>query len=216
MGINAYNVYRNLIIITTIGADREHLRKSTAFEMFPVGDKRSEQIAFAEHLVNHAGGLLAPPTGKEKYLTVASSHFSAGCRAVAAGCTTSEADLRDQSGFLNIIQVCAKDPILKSIIQDGWEFMCIPWMAEHIWPQLPDLAQAALNAEHSTYSMATELQSMAMIAINANNSEDEKTWEDAISATKGAMPPCHEYLHTLGEFVRCYGGGAGAPMVRCQ
>ena len=77
MGINAYNVHRNLNIITTIGADREHLRKSTAFEMFPVCDKRSEQIAFNEHLVNHAGGLLAPPTGKEKYLTVASSHFSA-------------------------------------------------------------------------------------------------------------------------------------------
>ena len=64
-----------------------------------------------------------------------------------------------------------EDKVLKDIVQNGWTFTIVPWTAEKIWPSLPDLAQSALNAEHSTFSVPSELQAMAMIAIHAGNGD---------------------------------------------
>ena len=72
----------------------------------------------------------------------------------------------------------------------GFAFTIIPWVVGKQWPSLPDLAQAALNAEHATFSMASELQIMAMLAINAGTGGDAE-WKHAVAKTKQAMPPCH-------------------------
>ena len=214
MGLNAFNVHRNLAVIKTVGADKQHLTKSTAFEMWPdEGEQRAYQIASNQGLISQADGLLAKATGEERLLTVASSHFSAACRAIDAGCITSEAALKDPNGRLNLIQVAGEDKVLKDIVQNGWTFTIVPWTAEKIWPSLPDLAQSALNAEHSTFSVASELQAMAMIAMHAGIG-DKLDWDKAVTLTKASMPPCHAYLDMLCEFVKQYGGGAGAPMVR--
>ena len=56
MGLNAFNVHRNLAVISTIGADKEALQKATAFEMWPEGAKRAEALAFNEGLVKQEAG----------------------------------------------------------------------------------------------------------------------------------------------------------------
>ena len=44
LGLNAHNVHRNLAVIKSIGADREYLKKATAFEMSS-GVRQERQLA---------------------------------------------------------------------------------------------------------------------------------------------------------------------------
>ena len=212
MGLNAFNVHRNLAVIKTVGCDHEHLRKATAFEVSALSQIRESQLGFNVALIKQADGLLAPATGAEKFLTVACSHTAASFKAIKAGCRTSEVSLKDPNGNLNLMQLSETDKALEEVVTKGMRFTIIPWQAEQIWPTMPDLAQSALNAEHAAFSMATELQAMAMIGINAKDG-DQQSWNEAVSMTKASMPPCHEYLDTLAEFVKLFGGVAGTPMV---
>ena len=53
---------------------------------------------------------------------------------------------------------------MQEILEHGFEWNVIPAYAMVLWPGLPSLAQRALNAEHMTFSMATELQVMSSMA----------------------------------------------------
>ncbi len=63
LGLNPHNVHKNLSVIKQVGADRQHLKKATAFEINPHGDKYHAQVKFNQDLVNSTDGLLAPLTG---------------------------------------------------------------------------------------------------------------------------------------------------------
>jgi len=213
LGLNAHNVHRNLAVIKEIGADRECLKKATAFEMSS-GVRQERQLAFNQHLVQGSNGMLAELTKEERLLTVACSHFAAGCRAVKYGCKTPEASLQDANGRLNMQEVCQDNPVLRDIIEHGIEFTVVPAFCEELWPSVADLAQAALNAEHATISEASELQAMTSMAAYAEQFGGDTPWEQAMEVVKQSMPPCHAYLDALSEFARLYGGGSGAPMIR--
>ena len=165
LGLNPHNVHKNLSVIKQVGADRQHLKKATAFEINPHGDKYHAQVKFNQDLVNSADGLLAPLTGSENLLSVACSHTVAGARAANASCVTpKEFGLRDANGRLSVQMLSENDPEMKDIIENGWVWTIIPYYAEVLWPELPDLAASALNAEHSTFSMASEVQVMVNLA----------------------------------------------------
>ena len=215
MGLNQWNVHRNLAIIKAIGADADHLKKALCLEVCPLGQAQKGIERFNDKLIEQSAGMLASRTGREKFASLACSHFVAGCRATKYGCKTSEASLADSNQCLNIPQVCAQDNVLKALIEDGWKWTILPWYVERLWPEFPDMAQGALNSEHMTFSMTTELQTMSSLSIFAQKAESgEVNWNDAIASAKACMPPCHSYVHVLSDFVRYYGGGDGSPMVR--
>ena len=207
LGINAFNSHKTLKQIRTVGADRRMLLKSVCFEVTPMGDKMKEQLDFNKRLVEEAGGFLAPLTGMEQYLSVSSSHFSQACKAVRASCTTPFDELKDSNGKMNLQHICRGDTVLRELVEQGWEWEVLPWYVEHLWPTFPDLAQRALNSEHTSFSMASELETASTIASSVSGS-DPVDWTAAIDSAKAAMPPCADYIEAVGQFVRLYGGGA--------
>ena len=217
LGINIHDAHELIAKIKLIGCDPEHLKKATAFECSPFTEEKAMQVNFNKKLVKKAAGKMAPLTGEETLLTVACSHFSQGCRASKHGCVTDEKTIRDEgSGRINVGVLCAgdKNKHMKDVLEKGIEFTIIPWTVEQVFgPQLPELAQAALNADHSTYSKATELQIMSSMAVAIEGSS-EPDWEAVIAGQRACMPACHEYLETLAEFVKDYVGGSGAPILR--
>ncbi len=118
--------------------------------------------------------------------------------------------MRDANGRLSVRMLSENDPEMKDIIENGWVWTIVPYYAEVLWPELPDLAASVLNAEHSTFSMASEVQVMVSLA---NYQAMNMSMTEAIEKIMTSAPPCHAYLHVLWEFVVNYAGGAGAPIL---
>ena len=198
--------------VAWVGADLEHLKKATAFEFNPHPGPQQAHHEFNINLIQRSGGLLREPTGEERLLTVACSHFSPGCRAAKAGCSTNEERISGSDGKILLQKLYKGDKhgAFQDIIEHGFEFTIIPFTCEEAFgPALADLAQQALNAEHGTYSQATELQVMSGMAISVAVTDGAPDWKAAIASTRAGMPPCHQYLEVLADFVKAYVGGTG-------
>ena len=152
-------------------------------------------------------------SGTERYLTVSCGHTTVFCKAVAAGCRTSVSSLADESGRLRS-DLLFKDAALKSMVQQGWSWLIIPWHVEKQFPELPHLAQQALNASNSVASQCSELETASTIAEFAELGAKPVDWTQAVAAAAASCPPCQKYIHILGKFVKLYGGGQGAPMIK--
>ena len=74
LGINAFNVHKNLKIITDIGTDKRALHKATCFEMHP--EKGAASIEFNKRLIAAAQGLLAPLTVQDNQRLIERPHRS--------------------------------------------------------------------------------------------------------------------------------------------
>ena len=86
---------------------------------------REAQIQANKDLVARSNGMLAPVTGDELYLSVATGHAIAFCRASNAGCKTVLAFIMDKNGFIDI-QKLKKQPDFKEMLEEGWDFDVIP------------------------------------------------------------------------------------------
>ena len=124
LGLSWHNVHRNGQRIFDIGARKDKLVDSLAFEM-QQGEGRAQQIEFNEALIRKSNGLLAPSSGSERFLTVGGGHTTAFCRAAKAGCRTSQKGMADQDGKLNL-HMLYKDSVLEEMINDGWTWTIIP------------------------------------------------------------------------------------------
>ena len=134
-GLNAYDVHKNLATIKQIGADSEAVHRATCLEMAPAGEMRDKQLLFNQGLIDRANGLLAPLCGKERMVSVACSHFTAGCRAAQAGVETPEESLRGKdTTTLNLLQLCEGDAVFMDLIKNGWEWTVLPYVCQETWP----------------------------------------------------------------------------------
>ena len=59
-------------------------------------------LEYNQSLISASGDLLAPLTGKEKFASVGGGHLVAFCRAALAGCRTSEVELQDSEGQVDL------------------------------------------------------------------------------------------------------------------
>ena len=127
LGLNQHNVHRNLRRIALVGADGSKLVGAAAFELSGEPKERERQTRFNLNLIQQAKGMLAPPTGHERFITVATGHVAAGCRAVHAKCPSSATKLCDPSdGTLSYETCSCNDPALRAMLDKGWAFMCVP------------------------------------------------------------------------------------------
>ena len=217
LGLNTFDVHKVLATIKRIGADPAAVHRATAFEMAPEGPERQAQVAFNSTLVERSGGFLAALRGSERVLSVACSHFTAGCRASANNCESPEESLQDANGRINLEQLLGDDIAFEDLIKNGWEWTILPHCCQIVWPKLPDLVQEALNAEHATFRMSSELQVMVSIGNKVSQAMaqgidvDWKRLKDDVTA---AAPPCVEYMDPIIQYVKSYSGGEGAPIIR--
>ena len=217
LGVNAFTSHRNGAKIKRVGADLAELSKATAFELMPVDPGRSAQLSFNESLVKKSNGLLAPINAGERYLTVSCSHTVQFCKAVMASCRTPEETLADGRGFLNAQSIGQGDAALRQMISVGWGWTILPWQVEAAWPEMPDLAQRALNAANTVASLPSEIEVASAIAEFAETQQSRGgsvDWQACVEAATGSNPPCSSYASVIGEYVKKFGGGAGAPLLR--
>lgn len=216
LGVNPFNVHRTGAYIKKAGADFKELSNAVAFELSPNTADRDQQISFNKKLVEHSGGMMAPVNGSERFLTVSCGHTSQFCKAARVHCTTPQLTLQDADGKLSIDHVAKDDPKFKVMLTIGWTWTIIPWQAAEQWPELPDLAQRALNASNSVASKASELEVASSIAEFAQL--QAKTgpidWKQCAEAAGSTAPSCKTYIATISDYVRKFGGGEGAPMVQ--
>ena len=217
LGVNPYNAHRVGANIKKVGADLVLLKKATCFEISPMIPMKLKQFQFNRSLVKQSGGMLAPVSGTERFLSVACGHTVQFCKAALAGCVTPQSSLADATGHLNVQAIASGDKDFQTMLEKGWSWTVVPWPVEATWPSMPDLAQRALNAANSVASQASELEVAASIAefaameLAVNGSID---WGRCGTAAVAGLPPCTDYVTTLVEYVRLYGGGDGAPMVK--
>lgn len=220
LGVNPFNAHRLGARIKKVGADFQELSKATAFEAMPVEPQRSSQVAFNQALVDRSSGMLAPLNGGERYLTVGCGHTVQFCKAALSSCRTPEEELADSTGCLNVQHLTKGDAKLHSMVTTGWSWVIVPWQVESSWPQLPDLAQRALNAANSVASLPSEIEVASSIAEFAEiqqariGSDGSVDWASCVAAATGSNPPCSDYAHVIGMYVKLFGGGAGAPLLR--
>lgn len=210
LGLNGYNVHKNIHQVDQAGVDINELGKAHAFELCPIDPLKSQQLAFNSRLVDISKGLLAPLKGTESKLSVGTGHFTAGARAIKAGCKTCIPSLKDSNGQLSADRFRKKDHRWSNILDKGWSWKVWPWQTEIAWPLLPDLAQRSLNSSHAVSSRSTENEVMVwVVEACKDHSKTTKTeFHELMQTVAKTGPVCAPYIGKVGELALQIGGGS--------
>ena len=213
LGLSWHNAHRNGLRIRSVGADTSQLQNAFAFEMSADSSLRQKQIDFNMKLIARSKGLLAGPSAEERYLTLGCGHTVAFCKAAAAGCRTSERELADESGNVDL-QRLYKNEVFKKMLTVGWRWVIIPAWVDEKFPKLADIGQKALNSSNSVASIVGEIETAKAIVGYMKDAHLDEGWEDmAQTAVKAMGAPCASYAHVITKFVQKFYDGPEAPMV---
>ncbi len=192
------------------------IRRSVCFEISNQGQiKKNESLAATSNL-------LANPTGKERYLTVSSSHLVSFCRCVLFATKTEHADLAKLcNGHLSLEALLASSGTpcgnpLETMVRKGWSWEIIKADVEKSFPELPHLLAQGLNTDAAVQQGCGEMEAMRSLAelfTFASNSGNP-SWAACVAQVKAARPNCHEYLDSIAFFAKHFGGGPGFPLVK--
>ena len=97
-----------------------------------------------------------------------------------------------------------------------WQWTIISQSIEQAFPDLPSFIQQALNTTQAVSQGQGECEVMLSIAThycNQRMSNAEPDPQKAIDMAGMSKPDCHQYLPTLGYYVKHYGGGDGFPIL---
>lgn len=204
LGLNPFDVHRIGSNIKRAGADMSLLTKAVAFEVSPLAAVSKEQFDFNRNLVAMSKGLLAPVNGSERFMTVGCGHTAAFIKCVLAGCMSPD-------GTKLTLEYAGHDMVLRNMINKGWGWTIIPHYVEKRFPNLPFVAQQALNAMNNAANQVSELEAACSLHefVNLGN-----TWDVAVKAVAGANPPCSEYLDIISQYTQLHSGGEGGPMLK--
>jgi hypothetical protein len=156
----------------------------------PLQPKKKEQIAFNEALVNNASEMLAPVNGQEKFLSVSCGHTAAFCKAANHGCKTFQEQLAE-NGKLSVQALASRDATFGKMLTRGWGWTIVSWQVEAQFPELPHLAQQALNASHNVAAMVSELETASTLAEYAalfQSAGKPVDWAECIQAAGASNP----------------------------
>lgn len=118
--VNPHDVHAKGFSLLQVGPDLSKIRRSVCFEV-----TNQEQVKKNESLAA-TSNLLAKPTGKERYLTVSSSHLVSFCRCVLFATKTEHADLAKLcNGRLSLEALLASSGTprgnpLDTMVRKGW------------------------------------------------------------------------------------------------
>ncbi|CAL1153508.1 unnamed protein product [Cladocopium goreaui] len=192
--LNAADVWEKGHRMVKVGVQPSLLNEgAVAFELATEEGMRKRQLDANVALVKASGDTLAPVTFQERFLTVATSHTAAFCKAVEQG-------LKGPLGF----PVDPKqDPGLQQLCSKGWPFLVLSNAVEVKWPQLPSYIQSALNAVNNSYQQMTEIEAASQMCEYLNHGMALK---EALQKVQECDPACKRSLEAIAWFVSRYGG----------
>ena len=197
MGVNPHACHAKAASLMKTGWDASFLHSSFCFEVSDDPAVRQAQFSFNQEIVSQSAGLLGAVGQHERHLSVSAGHTSQFVKAAAHGCKTSEATLADSTGKLNVQALC-EDAEFKKLLQDGWTWTVVANSVEKQWPQLPKLAERALNASNTTFSGPNELE-LCLYLVDRSKGETTNLQDVAAEATQGG--PLHQYAKHLATWV---------------
>lgn len=214
--VNPHDVHAKGFSLLQVGPDLSKIRRSVCFEITNQDQvKKNESLAASSNL-------LAKPTGKERYLTVSSSHLVSFCRCVLFATKTEHADLAKLcNGHLSLEALLASSGTpcgnpLETMVRKGWNWEIIKADVEKSFPELPHLLAQGLNTDAAVQQGCGEMEAMRSLAelFTVASSNGTPSWASCIAQVKAARPNCHEYLDSIALFARNFGGGPGFPLVK--
>ena len=181
-----------------------------AMQLCPLQDPMREvHVANNKLMIERAQGKLAEWTGKERLLTLATSHCSQWSKAVHAKCKTDVPLLQDAGGRLSRAKLEEMDPNMKAFL-GGWTFKVISWKCELAWPGLAHLSQLAQNTDNKVGKAMGELETaISIMKYNAGG----LTWDQAAVAA-GATSADDKSIPGILAIAKFFGYDAGAPLVK--
>jgi hypothetical protein len=207
--LSHYDCHHKGANILAIGPDLNKIQASVAIEVSNQMAKKKSQIAANEAIVHASEGTLCPPSGQERFLSLGSSHLSQFCKAVLHGCTTLNEELAAiaHNGNLNLQSCCGsqgnQNPFY-TMCTEGWQCDIIVAQVEDIFPDLPQLIQAALNSSHGIAQAQTEIEIMASMASHYAHT---KALKKALQLAESTKPKCMPYIPAIAHYVQKYSGG---------
>lgn len=192
--LNAADVWEKGHRMVKVGVQPSLLNEgAVAFELATEEGMRKRQLDANVALVKASGDTLAPVTFQERFLTVATSHTAAFCKAAEQG-------LKGPLGF----PVDPKqDPGLQQLCSKGWPFLVLSNAVEVKWPQLPSYIQSALNAVNNSYQQMTEIEAASQMCEYLNHGMALK---EALQKVQECDPACKRSLEAIAWFVSRYAG----------
>ena len=213
--LNAFNAQANGSKVKRIGANRDELHGAVVIELMPTPAEKKLQIDANVKIAAASKGMIAQPTGQERYMSIGTGHMVSFCRAANHGCVTPFKDLRNEVDGNISLEILKRDGEYKLMLEEGWYFEVLPWQTEVTWPTLPEFGQRALNAANSVATDATEWEVAITISETYENMDDP-SWDLAVQAALAGNPSCASYGASIQKLVELYSGGHGAPLVREQ
>ena len=212
--LNGFNAQANGVKVKRIGANREELHGAVVIELSPFPSERNLQIASNDKVAGASKELIAPPNGQETHMSIGTGHMVCFCRGALHGCKTPFKEIQDDQGRIGL-EILKRDGEYKRMLEDGWEFLVMPWQVEATWPNLPEFGQRALNAANSVATDATEWE-VAITMHETHQAMDEPDWHLAKQAALSGNPSCTAYGDAIQTIVEKFSGGAGAPLIHEQ
>lgn len=214
--VNPHDVHAKGFSLMQVGPDLSKIRRSVCFEI-----TSQEQVKKNESLAA-TSNLLAKPTGKERYLTVSSSHLVSFCRCGLFATKTEHADLAKLcNGHLSLEALLASSGTpcgnpLDTMVRKGWNWEIIKADVEKSFPELPHLLAQGLNTDAAVQQGCGEMEAMKSLAelFTVASSNGTPSWASRVAQVKAARPNCHEYLDSIALFAKNFGGGPGFPLVK--
>ena len=200
--LNVTDVWQKGMRMVGIGIQPSLLQDcGVAFELSTTEAVRDQQVNVNELLVAASNGALASLSGQERFLTVATSHTAAFCKAVEQGCKP--------AGGLTV-DMKADDGLCK-LITEGWTMFVISEMAEQSIPFLPAWLQMAMNSVDMGFKQVNEIEAASLMAELMKHG---KSLKDALAQVEKSDPLCKPQLHAIAYYVSWYGGGEQQGLVQ--
>ena len=162
---------------------------------------REQQVLFNQKMIEQSAGLLAPLNGQERYLSVSSGHLTQFVKAVLAQCKTGQSLLADTGGRLNA-QSLSRDLEFKRLSEQGWSWTIISSKVEAVWPDLPSIAEKALNSSNIAFTGQNEVELLMQLAQIANRNPGVNLQEAAAQLCQTG--PLKSYCSDMARWFELY------------
>lgn len=203
-GINAWSMHAKGAIICQSGADLNLLMGSVCFELSLDPEKKKEQVAFNKAMCDISQGMMAEPSGMERYLSVSKGHTSQFCKAINHCAKTTQTSLASGNGCLGP-HLLQRDADLKTMCAKGWEWLIITSQVEEAFPGLPQLVENACNSTNAAFESQSEVQLMHACIAHVKSMGGPINYEE-LAASLCQAGPVTGYASAVGKFVQLYGG----------
>ena len=180
------------------------LQNCVAFEVRHDPVVKQKQFAFTGKLAEQSQGMIANPTGSERYLAVSGGHTSQFMKAINFNCKSPIENLVGGDGCLG--PHLFKDDVELFKMSSGWVWTIVSSLVVKSSPALPSLVEAACNSTNRSFAALSELELTKAIMNTVSTSGDikfdfEKLTEDLCHG--GSL---QKYCRILGRFVQLCSG----------